>query len=125
MGIVVVVGSDSASVPLAQLVPKLFDEAGANVELPFEGFNSPPSGTGYQYASREMYRYSGKTLSLFLTSGDDSDRVEVANVKPRRHTLDIFSLDLGGSCSSDRTINLSSYQGRLCVDVESSDTYWE
>ena len=125
MGIVVIVSSDSTSVPLDRIVPRLFDEAGANVELPFECFNSPPSQTGYQYANREMYQYSGRTISLFLTSGDDSDRVEVASVNPKERNLDIFNLYLGGSCPSESTINLSSYQGSLCTTARSADTSWK
>jgi len=63
----------------------------------------------------------------FLTSGDDSDRVQVASVKPQKRTIDVFHFNLGQRCPSNHTINLSSYQGGPCMNVSSfdTDTGWE
>jgi hypothetical protein len=78
-----------------------------------------------------MYRYSGKTVTVVLKIGDDVDSIVVDSVQPRRHTLDLFTLYVGGNISDSgyyqnrpplRTIDLPSHQDTLYIYLEVGDT---
>jgi hypothetical protein len=97
VGIVVDIDSRIESVPAATVIPGLVDSSDGGVDLPFEGVDNIYSRPNYQYANRKMHRYSGQTITLFLTIGDDANRVVVATVEPRHANLDIFTMATTGT----------------------------
>jgi hypothetical protein len=131
VGIVVDIDSRIESVPAATVIPGLVDSSDGGVDLPFEGVDNIYSRPNYQYANRKMHRYSGQTITLFLTIGDDANRVVVATVEPRHANLDIFTIHVGGTISDDgyhrndppdRTIYLPSLQDTIYIYADSADT---
>jgi hypothetical protein len=131
MGVVVDVESRNDAISAAVVIPKLIDETGGYVDLPFESISTIYSRPDYQYANRGMHRYSGKTITVVLTIGDDPDSIVVDSVQPRSHTLDMFTLYVGGNISDNgyyqnkpplRTIYLPSYQDTLYIYLEVGNT---
>lgn len=125
-------GGTGDCAPAAELVPKLVDETGANVDLSFESDYMVDTEHHYRYENRAMYQYSGKTVRVVLTNGDDVRGVVMATSKPRKHNIDIVDLLLAAGCpsvscsSSDTTgVSFPSYQGSICVFTRTVDTSWE